>query len=154
AEEKAKARVTLRYIINQYLRSKEKTLRRRSFRDAQRYLLKSFKPLHGLPVHKVTRRDVAVVLNDLAQTSPYAAGQARVYLSALFQWAMGDGLVETNPVLGTNNPSIRAERSRVLTDEELAVVWHACADDDAGRIIKLLILTGQRREEVGGMTWL
>jgi integrase len=41
----------------------------------------------------------------------------------------------------------------VLSDSELAEVWHACPDDDHGRIVKLLMLTGQRRGEVGGMRW-
>jgi integrase len=35
----------------------------------------------------------------------------------------------------------------------LAVVWNACLDDDFGRIIKLLILTGCRREEIGALKW-
>src|SRR5262249_43846449 len=44
-------------------------------------------------------------------------------------------------------------RDRVLDDAELAKVWNACADDDYGRSIRLLILTGQRLREVGEMTW-
>ena len=41
----------------------------------------------------------------------------------------------------------------MLSDEELAAIWGACRNDDFGRIVRLLILTGQRREEVGGMNW-
>ena len=44
-------------------------------------------------------------------------------------------------------------RSRVLTDEELAAVWRASRDDDFGRIVQLLVLTGCRRQEIGGMRW-
>jgi integrase len=40
-----------------------------------------------------------------------------------------------------------------LTDQELVAVWNACAADDYGRIVKLLILTGCRREEIGGLRW-
>ena len=155
ADERAKARVTLRYIATQYLRAKEREdLRPKSLREAQWYLLKAFRPLHSLPVHQISRRDIAVVLNDLAENSPAAASQARAYLSALFVWAIGEGLVESNPVAGTNNPGgTREARDRVLTNDELTQIWKACADDDAGRIVKLLILTGQRREEIGGMAW-
>jgi integrase len=32
-------------------------------------------------------------------------------------------------------------------------VWAAVGDDDHGRVVKLLLLTGQRRGEVAGMTW-
>src|SRR5215204_2615233 len=56
-----------------------------------------------------------------------------------------------NPVIGTNRAADERSRDRVLSDEELAIVWGACRDDDFGRIVRLLILTGQRREEVGGM---
>jgi integrase len=41
----------------------------------------------------------------------------------------------------------------VLTDAELVAIWKACGDDDPGRIIRLLILLGSRRQEVGGMRW-
>ena len=44
-------------------------------------------------------------------------------------------------------------RDRVLTDRELASIWNACLDDDFGRIVKLLILTGCRREEIGALKW-
>ena len=40
---------------------------------------------------------------------------------------------------------------RVLSDAELVAIWKACPDSDYGRIVKLLILTGQRREEIGGL---
>jgi integrase len=41
----------------------------------------------------------------------------------------------------------------VLEDKDLAAVWNACQDDDYGKIVRLLILTGARRDEIGGMTW-
>jgi integrase len=41
----------------------------------------------------------------------------------------------------------------VLTDAELAAIWRACLEDDYGRCIRLLILLGARRQEVGGIAW-
>jgi len=41
----------------------------------------------------------------------------------------------------------------VLAESELAALWQALPDSDYGRIIKLLMLTGQRREEIGGLRW-
>jgi integrase len=151
AEEKAKARLTLRSIANQYLQRQQKQLRPKSFKEAQRYLLKSFRSLHGLPIHKITRRDIAVVINDLAEKTPVAASAARSVLSALFTWAKGEGLMEgDNPAEGTNAPVTAGPRVRVLMDSELCAIWNAC-EGTYGNIVKLLILTGQRREEVGGM---
>ena len=152
AEERAKARLTLRHVANQYLQRQETQLRPKSLRDAKRYLLKSFRPLHHMPIHKITRRDIAVVLNDLAVKAPVAAARSRAVLSAMFSWARGEGYLDgDNPVEGTNNPSPTVARDRVLSDAELTSIWNSCGEDVYGYIVKLLMLTGARREEVGGI---
>jgi integrase len=74
-------------------------------------------------------------------------------LGALFSWAIGEGLIDANPVLGTNKAIEETSRDRVLSQRELALAWRESGDGDYGAIIKLLILTGQRREEVGGIKW-
>ena len=78
---------------------------------------------------------------------------ARSALSAMFVWAMKTGTAQHNPLIGAYAPDIAPSRDRVLTDSELSAVWRACGDDDLGRIVRLLILTGCRRQEVGGMSW-
>jgi integrase len=62
-----------------------------------------------------------------------------------------EGLIETNPVIATNKAIEEVPRDRVLTNDELAAIWRTCQDNAFGRIVKLLILTGQRRDEVGGL---
>jgi integrase len=69
----------------------------------------------------------------------------------MFVWAIGEGLCDVNPVVGTNKASDDKERERVLSDAELVSVWNGAPDNDYGRIVKLLILTGQRRDEIGSM---
>ena len=63
------------------------------------------------------------------------------------------GIVENNPIIGTIQPKDSKARERVLSDDELAAIWRACKDDDYGRIIRLLILLGARRQEIGGLRW-
>jgi integrase len=152
---RAKAKFTLRAIADDYLAAKQTTVRPRTFTEAQRYLTGPyFKPLHNMPVDQIARRDVAARLLIIARESgSVTASRARTALSALFAWAMGEGLAQTNPVVGTNQPKEPPSRSRVLDDAELAAVWHACREDDIGRIVRLLMLTGARRSEVGGMAW-
>jgi len=65
---------------------------------------------------------------------------------------MGDGLAEANTVIGTNKATEEVARHHVITDAELGAIWNDCRDDDHGRIVRLLILMGQRREEVGALT--
>jgi integrase len=66
---------------------------------------------------------------------------------------MRAGLTEANPVAGALRVAAETSRERVLTPDELASIWSACREDDFGRIVRLLVLTAQRREEVGSMTW-
>jgi integrase len=145
---------SLAAVINDYLTHAQKTLRPNSYRHIQRYLLENWKPYHRTPVANLKRRDVALGLGDIeAKVSPAVAHRARAALSAMFNWAIRQGYeIVANPVLGTNQMEVKS-RDRVLTKAELKKVWRQCGDDDYGRIVRLLILTGQRREEIGGMQW-
>src|SRR5262249_29628648 len=60
---------------------------------------------------------------------------------------------EHNPVIGTRKPQGNAPRERLLSDDEIAALWSGCRDDDFGRIIRLLILLGARRAEIGGIAF-
>ena len=129
-----------------------KRLKPRSFREIERYLRSSWKPLHRLALDRIDRRTVALQLSGLAeQNGPIAANRTRITLSAFFTWAMKEGLAEVNPVVGTHRSTDERSRDRVLTDGELAHIWSACSEDGFARVVRLLILTGQRHEEVGGM---
>jgi integrase len=151
---RAEARVTLGAVTETYLKAKRDDLRRKSFEEVTRYLQKHWQPLHGMPLHQITRRDVAARVSELVQESgPAAARRASVSLSGLFAFAIAAGLVEANPVIGSTRPAPSRPRTRVLSGPELAEVWRACGDDDYGRITRLLIISGQRRQEVGGMAW-
>jgi integrase len=72
----------------------------------------------------------------------------------LFGWAMKEALCELNPTIATNDPAAGIPaRDRVLDDGELRAIWNACRDDDFGRIVRLLALTGCRRDEIGALKW-
>ena len=82
-----------------------------------------------------------------------AADRGRSTLAAFFGWAIGEGIAEVNPVVGTNKASKDASRERVLSDAELVAIWNAAPANDYGRIVKLLMLTGQRRDEIADLRW-
>ena len=65
----------------------------------------------------------------------------------------GRDCAKSNPVIGTNKASDDKPRERVLSDAELIAVWKAVPDNDYGKIVRLLMLTGQRRLEIGGLRW-
>ena len=84
---------------------------------------------------------------------PVAANRARSALSKLYAWAIGEGLCDSNPVIGTNKRDEKGPRERSLSNAEVAQVWLGAGDDDYGRILKLLLLTGCRRAEIGDLKW-
>jgi integrase len=95
-----------------------------------------------------------VVLGQIAGVSgDVAANRARAALSSLYAWAIAEGLSDTNPVVGTRKAADERPRERVLSDEELSLIWCHVGGGDYGDIIRLLILTGQRREEIAAMLW-
>jgi integrase len=150
AEERAAAKQTFGSTVERYLADREGKIRPASMKAFKYYLLQWWEPLHRLPLHKVARRDVAVHLSG----PPVAAGCARKALSAFYTWAIKQGLADFNPVIGTIIPDEHIKsRERVLSKAELAAVWRACGNDTFSTIVKLLILTAARRNEVGSLRW-
>jgi integrase len=159
ADEKAQAalreRDTLGKIAEDYLAVARQRQKPRSYIETVRHLRVAWKPLHRKSVFAITRRNVSDRVREITQAQgPTAAAHARAALSAMFNWAIAEGYeIVANPVTGTNRPVEAGARSRVLSDAEVRAIWRACGDDDYGRIVRLLILTGQRRDEVGSMRW-
>jgi len=139
--------------IGRFLARQERRLRPRSYVDAKRYLEQYAKPLHSIHLARISRAMVASLLGKIAdEHGPVSADRARAALSSFFAWVIGEGLCDTNPVIGTNKHfDGEKSRDRVLTDRELALIWHSLPDSDYGAIVQLLILTGQRREEIGAL---
>lgn len=105
-------------------------------------------------IEDITRADIKALLGDLADT-PVAANRTHSVLRTFFRFAVDSDLIANSPVAGVRAPNKETPRDRVLTDDELRTVWHA-ADKEGfpfGTVVKLLVLTGQRRGEVAGMMW-
>jgi integrase len=136
-------------------------LRPRSYVEIERHLLKHFKPLHPLVISSITRSTVAARLGEIAKKNGTgAADRTRSNVSTFFGWAIGEGVCETNPVDGTNRHSeyVERERSLIIDGEkpnydELVAVWKGAPDNEYGKIVRLLILTLCRRDEIGSLEW-
>jgi integrase len=148
-----KTETTLRDLIDRYLEHHVADLRPNSQREARRYLLTTWAPLHNRPAAALTRREVAEHLLTLKAKGPVAANRARATLHACFSWALSHDLVPLNPVTGTRQAA-EPVRQRKLRMEELRAIWAATESPSKyNTILRLLMLTGQRRDEVGGMRW-
>jgi site-specific recombinase XerD len=87
-------------VAARYLDGYAKTrLKPKSFIGVARYLNQHWAPLEEMPVHRIGRADVAARLADISKgNGPFAANRARAALSALYSWAIGEGLVDQNPL--------------------------------------------------------
>lgn len=154
-EAKAQAEVTLKRTAEDYLtRYAANRLKPGSLAEVERHLRQHWKPLGERPLSSITRALVSARLAVIAkENGPFAANRARAALSALFTWSIGEGLANDNPVAGTHRPTEEVTRDRVLTDAEVSLVWHHAGVGDYGHIVRLLLLTACRRDEVGAMAW-
>jgi integrase len=156
AESRARAGETFRAALTQFLSRKKAQLKPRSYLEIERHLVVHAKPLHSFPLAAIGRREVAALLSGLATNhTSRVADSVRTSLMTFLGWAMREGLLETNPVLGTNVNVSAADRvrDRVLSPNEVNLLWAILADDQYGSIVKLLLLTAQRRDEIAGVTW-
>ena len=146
---------TFAAALKPYLERLRRRLRPRSDVEITRHLEVHAKPLHRLSLAAIGRRDIARLIAQLSATSgPVAANRTVASVSAFLAYCMRDGLIDAN-VAAFVNKIPEAARVRVLSDDELGKVWKAAAGrgDRYGAIVKLLVLTGARREEIGALLW-
>jgi len=158
AQERARTRAdvgqTLAATLKVYLPQKKLKLRQRSYEQVERHLLMHCEPFHRLPLRLITTPDVTARHLAIASINGRAtATNVLRSLSALFSWALRQGLVERNCCLGVERFPDR-KRDRVLSAAELKAIWDATSgSDDYSAIVRLLLLTGCRANEIGGLTW-
>ncbi len=98
-------------------------------------------------LHKVDRAYVQGILDTLVDR-PSEANHFFQYFRTFMMWCVRRGYLEHYPLTAMTMPHKRPSRERVLTPEELKSIWQALNDDTYSTIVKLLILTGQRRGEI------
>ena len=140
--------------IERYLVRKQASLAPRSYVETVRHLRDYSSPLHKLSLGDIDRRTIAVLLGQIEQSSgAVSRNRLRSTLSAFWAWAIAEGLAETSPVTGTAKAEVGGSRDRVLTTEELRKLWHALSDNRFSEIVRLLLLTAARRNEIGNLQW-
>lgn len=107
-------------------------------------------------IEEITRADVAEALEPMMKRGTHAAARhAFAALRKFFNWQVEQGRLDVSPCAGMKPPAKHVSRDRVLTDEELALIWKTAEAQGYpfGRIAQLLMLTAQRRTEVSSMRW-
>jgi integrase len=110
----------------------------------------------GRRLAQITRAHVHEMLDSiLDRDAPIRANRVFAQLRKMCNWAVSRGIIDRNPCEGVSAPSPETRRERVLSDDEIRLIWGAfqVAGWPFGSIGKLLLLTGARRDEVAGMRW-
>jgi len=140
-------------LADKYLAAQRGEMRPRSYRQIARHLERHAGQLHALPADAIDRQTIAARLNSIAaESGAVTANRVRSTMSAMFTWGMKEGLVLANPIIATNKRK-ETPRERALNDAELSLVWRSLGDGDYGDIVKLLLLTGQRMNEIAALRW-
>src|SRR5262245_34639718 len=128
----------------------------RDWKETERLLKQFSGAWNGRPLAEIGKADVHTVLDTIvARGAPVGANRAFARLRKVCRWAVSRGIIERSPCEGIEPPTAEKSRDRVLGVHEMRLVWRAAGGlgFPFGPITKLLILTGQRRGEVGGMEW-
>lgn len=112
-------------------------------------------PWSDVPLAKVTKRDVLDVLDAImGRGAEVMANRTLAYLKLLFGWSLQRGIITDDPTIGIKKPGTEISRDRVLSADELRLIWQATQSDSRfNAIVRLLILTGQRLNEVAQLRW-
>jgi integrase len=106
------------------------------------------------PITQIGKRDVLDVIESMDERgSPGASKRALVYLRKFFNWCAERDIIGVTPTDRIRPPHPEVKRDRVLSDEEIRDLLVALEAERSvfGPLLRVLLLTGQRRAEVASM---
>ena len=129
----------------------------RTHDDVKRVVERELIPAWGQrPISDISRRNILDLIDGIADRDAVTmARRVLAYVHRLLAWSVQRGIIEANPASNLPKPGSETKRDRVLSDAELKAVWSGAVKMGwpFGDAIRLLILTGARREEIGGLRW-
>ena len=159
----SKERDTIEAAAKAFLADWRKRPKRKGGQRAESYVdhLEQFFENRVLPkwrgrhIGEIRRAEVDELVSDIAKDAPILANRILACIKAWFNWAIRKEMIDSNPAALVERPGVEQARERVLTAEELRWIWpqFETLKYPFGGFFKLALLTGQRRDEVGGMEW-
>ena len=140
------------HFIETYAKPKNRT-----WTTSERLLTRHFvKVWRKRDIRQIKKADVTIVIDEIvARGNPTSANRAFAQIRKLFNWAVERGYLDRSPCEGLKTPAKSNSRDRVLSDAEIESIWNAASEMGFpfGTVVKLLLLTGQRRDEVASLCW-
>jgi integrase len=135
----------------------ERNTRPATIKETRRILDRDVKPKWGSrPASEIARNDVNDLLDEIAERGALVqANRTLARLKTLFSWALDNELVDIDPTNRIRTRVKETARDRALSPDEIRYFWTACdkLGWPFGPLFKLLLVTGQRRDEVGKLEW-
>ncbi len=153
----AESRATFRQAVDDFLVG---WVEARGLRPATAYDYRA--TLHGQdvadwqdrPLRSISRADIRDRLAGIASTRPIRANRYLAYWGRFFGWCLEQDRIEIDPTTGVKKPSAERQGERVLSFSEIAEVLAALDPEKIPhQMFRLLLLTGQRRDEIARLKW-
>jgi integrase len=129
----------------------------RSAAETERLFLREVLPAWGeRRIQEIGKRDVNDLLDRIVDRGRgTTANRTLAAIRRLFNWTVERDILSVSPCAGVRPPSPEISRDRILSDDEIRWLWQACeaVAFPFGPLVKLLLVTAQRKEEVGGLTY-
>lgn len=133
--------------LDEFLVLKAVKLKPRTLRDYTRLLTR-----HGFGQQKLDAIAPHDIYKKIDKLPPGERVHAHVALALFMRWCFKRHYLDRNPMERMDKPQNGNARTRILSDDELKAVWNACSGL-FGDIVKLCLLTGQRRSEIAQLQW-
>ena len=152
---KAASRITVGKLAEEYLARRVRG-RLRTAIEIERRIERTIAPVKDRFADDLRRRDFRELLDACADAGLLReVEQRRVCLNTMFLWAIGQDYITSNPMIGLQSYTRNAPRSRVLSPDEIRILWGWLAGGairaDAADVLRVQLALGARVSEVGGM---
>ena len=147
---------TVERLINEYVRRRV-VGRLRTAGEIERMLKRALAPMMTRKASDIERRELRKLLDAVAdQGFERAAGKQRQAIGTMLKWAVSQDIIKTNPAEGLSSYSLGKPRNRVLSEDEIRLLWRWLDDSrnistGVGAIMKLQLCLGARVGEISGM---
>jgi hypothetical protein len=128
--------------LNRYAKTKKK-----SWKEDQRIINNKLNPVIGNITAKcVTPAQIRELLDGIAARAPIEANRTLATVRKIYNWALSQDLVESNPCQGISAPGAEHQRHRVLSEDEIRKLWREFDKETpgVGATFKLRLITAQR----------
>ena len=141
--------LTFYEAVHSYLATEGQNMGARHRAEVERIFQKQFTDLHKKALAEVDTGHITAIIDRM---TPSAANHAYVRVKTFLTWCRRRKLIPSNPLEDMKTPYKMRSRDRILTDDELRRIWHACLQlGTFGRIVQMLLLTGCRRSEISDL---